>query len=103
MSGLSGRVKAGGVSVLFMLASLAVAQAADGGAAQDGTTIVGERDAAVGLYLMPWQEESALDVDRPPGMFDVSLQPIDVDGFGRWVEYEDARARYRRERLHRTK
>jgi hypothetical protein len=31
-----------------------------------GTTIFGDQEQALGLYLMPWQEEAASDIDRPP-------------------------------------
>lgn len=31
-----------------------------------GTTIFGDHEQALGLYLMPWQEELASDIDRPP-------------------------------------
>lgn len=67
-----------------------------------GTNIVGEREAAVGLFLLPWQEEAADTQDHPPGLYDVSLDPLDVAGYQRWLDYEQARAQYRRERLHRT-
>ncbi|WP_029891435.1 hypothetical protein [Polycyclovorans algicola] len=35
-------------------------------AAAVGTTIFGDHEQALGLYLMPWKEEAASDIDRPP-------------------------------------
>jgi hypothetical protein len=67
-----------------------------------GTTIVGEQDAAVGLYITPWKEESASDLDRPPSLFDAPAQPIDAYGFSRRVRYFDAARAHRAERLQRN-
>ncbi|MEC9363179.1 MAG: hypothetical protein ACPHN2_18785 [Sinimarinibacterium flocculans] len=68
-----------------------------------GTTIVGEREAAVGLYLAPWQDEQASDLDRPPGLYDVPLQALDARGFGLQADYDEAIRNYRRERLYRSR
>lgn len=67
-----------------------------------GTTIVGEQDAAVGLYITPWKEESASDLDRPPSLFDAPAQPQDAAGFSRRVRYFDAAQAHRSERLQRN-
>ncbi|MFP5307911.1 MAG: hypothetical protein ACLGI7_19085 [Gammaproteobacteria bacterium] len=68
-----------------------------------GTTIVGERESAVGLYLAPWQNEAGSDLDRPPVLFDVPLQPLDAARFERQVQYQEAIDAYRRERLFRSR
>jgi len=67
-----------------------------------GTTIVGEQDAAVGLYITPWKEEKASDLDRPPSLFDVPAQAVDGAGFSRRVRYFDAAQAHRAERLQRN-
>ncbi len=68
-----------------------------------GTTIIGEQDTAVGLYLTPWQDETASDADRPPGLYTPSLAQLDPQEFQRLVDYDDARLAYRRERLQRSR
>ena len=90
--------------------ALIAALLAGGAAAQeetavpaDGTTIVGERESAVGLYLAPWQDEDASDIDRPPALFAPTLEKIDGDAFRRQTQYEDAINAYRRERLFRSR
>lgn len=37
-----------------------------------GTTIYGDHEQALGLYLMPWKEEAASDIDRPPRLLQLS-------------------------------
>lgn len=61
-----------------------------------GTNIVGEMESAVGLYLMPWQEEAAGDVDRPPRLVDEPLQPVDGARFAGKVRTDESIAAYRR-------
>lgn len=68
-----------------------------------GTNIVGERDTAVGLYLVPWREESASDMDRPPRLYDVPLQPLDADAFAARVHTQETIAAYRRSRSDRRR
>lgn len=86
---------------LSLLPALAAAATEPGEAA--GTTIVGEREAAVGLYLAPWQDEQASDLDRPPGLYDVPLQALDPQRFGLQADYDEAIRDYRRERLYRSR
>lgn len=61
------------------------------------TVIVGDREAAVGLYLLPWKEEAASDIDHPPHQY--QLQALDAQQFRQQVEDEQANAAYRRVRL----
>lgn len=82
-----------------LLACAAQAQEAD----TDGTTIVGEREAAVGLYLAPWQDEHASDLDRPPALLDAPAQALDPERFQRLADYDEAIGAYRRERLYRSR
>ena len=64
-----------------------------------GTTIIGDQDAAVGLYLTPWKDESAADIDRAPGLLDQQPAPSDPLAFKRQIENDDAIASYRRAHL----
>lgn len=89
------------VAIGLLLPAFAVAAADSGEPA--GTTIVGEREAAVGLYLAPWQDEAASDLDRPPGHYDVPLQALDLHRFELQADYDEAIRAYRRERLFRSR
>lgn len=56
-----------------------------------GTTIVGERESPIGLYITPWRNAYAeQDIDRPARLLRVDMTPIDRDVFTRQVEYYDA-------------
>jgi hypothetical protein len=56
-----------------------------------GTTVVGEREAPVGLYIMPWRRsEAEAGLDRPARLLDESLLPLDPEVFRRQVEYHRA-------------
>lgn len=90
------------IALGLILLPAAVAAATEGGEPA-GTTIVGEREAAVGLYLAPWQDEQASDLDRPPGRYDVPLQALDPQRFGLQADYDEAIRDYRRERLYRSR
>ncbi|HET8882727.1 MAG TPA: hypothetical protein VFM56_11175 [Solimonas sp.] len=67
--------------------------------AEAGTTLIGQRDAAVGLYLLPWKEEAPSDIDRPPRRFDAGGAAVDPSQFAARVAADDANAAYRRVRL----
>lgn len=64
----------------------------------NGTEIIGDQDSAVGLFLTPWKNETAADIDRAPGLFDSKSSPIDPKVFAQKVENDDALAGYRRSR-----
>ena len=56
-----------------------------------GTTIVGERESPIGLYITPWRNAySEQDIDRPARLLQVDMVPVDRDVFTRQVEYYDA-------------
>lgn len=56
-----------------------------------GTTIVGERESPIGLYITPWRNAfSQQDIDRPPRLLEVNLDPVDPIVLGRQVEYYHA-------------
>ncbi len=60
-----------------------------------GTTVVGERESATGLYLMPWRPEHADAMERPPGILDVPAVPIDAERFRRKDQLYNAGTAYR--------
>lgn len=56
-----------------------------------GTTIVGERESPIGLYITPWRNAySEQDIDRPARLLQVDVAPIDRTVFARQVEYYSA-------------
>ncbi|MCC2657323.1 MAG: hypothetical protein K0Q76_2431 [Panacagrimonas sp.] len=56
-----------------------------------GTTIVGERESPIGLYITPWRNAYAeQDIDRPARLLRVDTSPLDRDVFTRQVEYYEA-------------
>ena len=59
-----------------------------------GTTIVGERESPIGLYITPWRDAySEQDIDRPARLLQVDMSPIDREVFARQVEYHNALAK----------
>jgi hypothetical protein len=69
-------------------------------AEEAGTTIVGEQESAVGLFLTPWQDERASDLDRPPSR----LAPAapEAGAFAASAMAYEAQWAYRREQLQRV-
>lgn len=66
-------------------------------AGEAGTTIVGERDSEVGLYLTPWKEEHADNIDPPPSLLDEPPQPLDAHSFAQHLRDAGTISAYRRE------
>lgn len=53
-----------------------------------GTTIVGEDESPMGLFIMPWRNSGAdAGLDKPARLLDEALLPLDRDVFRRQVEY----------------
>jgi hypothetical protein len=69
------------------------------GVADPGTTVVGEAESNQGLYLTPWKEEHADNLDPPPGLLDVAPQPVNPRAFARQVRDAATLNAYRREQL----
>lgn len=56
-----------------------------------GTTIIGERESPIGLYITPWHETGAeKDIDRPARLLQEKLLPIDKTVFQRQIDYYGA-------------
>ncbi|WP_295686524.1 hypothetical protein [uncultured Nevskia sp.] len=47
-------------------------------ATKAGTTVVGEDEAALGLYLMPWKDEDQRPAARSPSRYTQALTPADI-------------------------
>ena len=59
--------------------------------ARTGTTVIGEQEAPIGLYIMPWRQSLAqAGLERPARLLDEALLPLDPDVFKRQVEYHRA-------------
>lgn len=59
--------------------------------ATTGTSIIGEQESPIGLYIMPWRQSAAsTGLDRPARLLDEALQPLDPEVFKRQVEYHRA-------------
>ena len=85
--------------VLMCLSGAAVRAADD-----PGTTIMGDRDSALGLVLAPWKDESpAPGLDRPPAMQDAAAAPLDEAAFARTTRYYATGRAYRSEKLQRNR
>lgn len=83
-----------------MALSLSV-HAAD--APEAGITIVGDQDAALGLFLAPWKDEFRAEIDHAPGHLDPPLAAVDPKGFARAHTYYASGRAYRAERLQRNR
>ena len=65
--------------------------------ATGGTTIVSDREAALGLYLMPWKGDAAArDVDLVPLHLDAPATSVDRQDFARRVRFHDSADDYKR-------
>lgn len=58
---------------------------------EEGTTIVGERESPIGLFITPWRNALAeKDIDRAARLLQEELLPVDEAVFVRQVEYYEA-------------
>lgn len=66
----------------------AVARPATRTTTRSGTTIVGEQETPLGLYIMPWRGSAAQSgLDRPARFLREALVPVDNEVFRRQIEY----------------
>ena len=62
-----------------------------------GTTIIGDQESPIGLYITPWKDEYAeRGLDRPARLLDEALLPIDPATFRRQVEYYESITAFQR-------
>lgn len=70
------------------------------GTSSIGTTIVGDKESPIGLYITPWKNAYAeKGLDRPARLLDEAPQPIDPGTFRRQIEYYQTISDFRRAQL----
>lgn len=70
--------------------------AVDTGSAAGGTSVIGDAESPIGLYIIPWRSTSPTpQMDRPARFVDATEEPVDETQFRRFVEYHDALSRHR--------
>lgn len=61
-----------------------------------GTSIIGDSESPIGLYIIPWRASSPTpQLDRPARFVDAAEEPVDEEQFRRFVEYHEALTRHR--------
>lgn len=74
-----------------MCSGIASAQSDSEPVEMGGTTIIGDRELPIGLYISPWRSATpGEELDKPSRYLDVGTQPLDPEVFTRQVEYLDA-------------
>lgn len=66
------------------------------GGGSGGTSIIGDNESPIGLYIIPWRASSPTpQLDRPARFVDAAQEPVDEKQFRRFVEYHEALSRHR--------
>lgn len=61
-----------------------------------GTTIFGDQETPIGLFITPWKDSFAeRGLDRPARFFDEAVEPIDRATFKRQLDYWRELTKYR--------
>lgn len=68
-----------------------------------GSTVIGDRELALGLVLMPWKEEAPSDVDRPPRLHDPRPRPLSDAAIRAEARHFETVQEYRRTRVDRRR
>lgn len=96
MSMHSRTVRTFAAASLVLLSLSSTAALAQAGAVEEpavktdnaGTTVVGDRESPIGLYITPWRNDAPeAALDRPARFLEEQLLPIDADVFRRQLEY----------------
>ncbi|MHA7835455.1 MAG: hypothetical protein ACX94A_13355 [Algiphilus sp.] len=70
--------------------------AVDTGNTGAGTSVIGDTESPIGLYIIPWRSTSPTpQLDRPARFVDATEEPVDEAQFRRFVEYHQALTRHR--------
>lgn len=73
------------------LPATALAQTEDDPVRLEGSTIRGDQELPIGLYITPWRDsEPEQGIDKPARLLDEALVPIDPDAFRRQMLYWQA-------------
>ncbi|MGB0213539.1 hypothetical protein [Algiphilus sp.] len=95
-------MKGAAIMALALMAALGTpAIAADDAGPAAGSTIVGDQESAIGLFLMPWREDPASDMDRPPRRLPLAPDVGAVDDTRARVEIHETVDLFRRTQLER--
>lgn len=89
------------LAILLLLNGPAATAQTTENTASLGTTVVGEQDAAIGLFVNPWKEHEASTTDRPPRLYDMPFAPVDAEAFRQAVDIRQSLDTHRLQRLHR--
>ncbi len=85
------------LSLLVLCSINAWAQDNDSAVELGGTTIIGDRELPIGLYISPWRSATPEgDIDRPSRYVSVGQDPLDAEVFERQIEYYEALDAYLR-------
>ena len=61
-----------------------------------GSSIIGDNESPIGLYIIPWRASSPTpQLDRPARFVDAAQEAVDEKQFRRFVEYHEALSRHR--------
>lgn len=67
------------------------AQTQDDPVRLEGSTIRGDQELPIGLYITPWRDsQPEQGIDKPARLLDEALVPIDPDAFRRQMLYWEA-------------
>ena len=78
-------------ALMFTALALPAAGMAQQSVEVEGTTVIGDRELPIGLYISPWRTATpGAEMDKPSRYLDVATQPLDPEVFARQVEYLDA-------------
>ena len=70
---------------------LALAQPDEDPVRLEGSTIRGDQELPIGLYITPWRDSAPEQgIDKPARLLDEALVPIDPDAFRRQMLYWQA-------------
>lgn len=80
------------IALLLSNALTGIALAQSGQAVElGGTTIIGDRELPIGLYISPWRSANPEEgIDRPSRYLDIGTRPLDAEEFRREAEYLNA-------------
>lgn len=74
----------------------AAARQAQSGGEELGTTIIGDRESPLGLYITPWHNANPEEgIDRPARLLEEEPLPIDPATFRRQLDYHTALSAHR--------
>ncbi len=81
------------IALLLILSSAFAADGGDKAKALSGISIVGNKEAPKGLYIVPWKSsEIGIETNLTSGLMDETLRPVDKEVFQRQMDFYEAAA-----------